>query len=285
VPSGTADPGRLSVATFNVLDFEHADGDARRAVIAAGLRELDPDLIALQEVAVENPDATVRELLGDGYHAVPHPTSDPGVAAILACRWPLVDVEELDLRLTAEARRFGWARAVIARFDAPDPIGPVVVAHHKPVWEFGMERDRELQAVRTAAAVERRMAAGEATHAIVLGDLDAEPHSGSMRFWTGRQSLEGMSVSYRDAWEARHPDEHGYTFTPENPLVPIGQMPLTPPRRIDYILVRAEGHGPTLDVVSSSRLLVEPVDGVQASDHYGVAAVLGPSPHPPGEWA
>ncbi len=208
--------GLLSVATFNVLDFEHADGAARRRVIASGLRSLGPDLIALQEVDVADPAATVRELVGEGYHAVPHPTSDPGVAAILACRWPLVDVEAIDLRLTPRMEGFGWARAVIARFVAPAPIGSVLVAHHKPVWEFGMERERELQAVRTAAAVEDRMAAGEAAHAIVLGDFDAEPHSASIRFWTGRQSLDGMSVSYRDVWDARHPGIAGHTFTPEN---------------------------------------------------------------------
>jgi endonuclease/exonuclease/phosphatase family metal-dependent hydrolase len=278
-------PAHLIVATFNVLDFAHADGSARRRVIAAGLRELDPDLIALQEVDVDDPNATVHQLLGDGYHAVPHPSSRPGVAAILACRWPLADVEVLDLRLTPACRRFGWARAVIARVEAPDPIGSVLVAHHKPIWEFGMERERELQAVHTAAAIEERMAAGVADHAIVLGDFDAEPHAASLRFWTGRQSLEEVSVSYRDAWEAAHPDVPGYTFTPDNPLVTTGQMPLTPPRRIDYILVRAGGHGPTLEVASSRLLFDAPVDGVQASDHYGVIAELAPSPHPPGRWA
>jgi endonuclease/exonuclease/phosphatase family metal-dependent hydrolase len=275
----------LTVATFNVLDFAHADGNSRRRVIAAGLRELDPDLIALQEVDVDDPDATVRELLGEGYHAVRHPSSDPGVAAVLACRWPLSDVEVLDLRLTPSCRRFGWARVVIAQFEAPDPMGSVLVAHHKPVWEFGMERERELQAVHTASAIEERMAGGVADHAIVLGDFDAEPHAASLRFWTGRQSLEGRSVSYRDAWEAAHPGLPGHTFTPDNPLVPIGQMPLTPPRRIDYILVRSGSHGPTLEVTSSRLLFDAPVNGVQASDHYGVVAELAASPHPPGEWA
>lgn len=39
---------------------------------------------------------------------------------------------------------------------------------------------------------------------VVAGDLDADPAQG-IRFFTGRQSLEGMSVSYRDAWENVHP--------------------------------------------------------------------------------
>jgi len=33
----------------------------------------------------------------------------------------------------------------------------------------------------------------------------------SIRFWTGRQSLEGVSVCYRDAWASAHPGAPGRT--------------------------------------------------------------------------
>jgi hypothetical protein len=59
----------------------------------------------------------------------------------------------------------------------------------------------------------------------------------------GRQSLSGMSVAYRNAWEAVHPGDPGHTFTPDNPLVPSRRNPLE-------------------------------VDGVWASDHFGVVADL-----------
>lgn len=45
-------------------------------------------------------------------------------------------------------------------------------------------------------------------------------------------------------------------------------------RRIDYILVRSIRHGPTLKVDHCQRVLDEPVDGVWASDHFGVLADL-----------
>jgi hypothetical protein len=45
-------------------------------------------------------------------------------------------------------------------------------------------------------------------------------------------------------------------------------------RRIDYIFVRCSSHGPTLDIRTCDRLFDEPVDGVWASDHYGVTADL-----------
>jgi hypothetical protein len=95
-----------------------------------------------------------------------------------------------------------------------------------------------------------------------------------MRFWRGRQSLEGLSVCYIDAWEYLHPNEPGHTFTPRNPLVARGEMPLERGRRIDHILVRCGDHGPTLDVVACALVFNEPVGGVWASDHFGVVADL-----------
>lgn len=53
-------------------------------------------------------------------------------------------------------------------------------------------------------------------------------------------------------------------------------------RRIDYILVRTGLHGPTLRVARCERVLESPVDGVWASDHYGVLADLELPRNPPG---
>ena len=69
------------------------------------------------------------------------------------------------------------------------------------------------------------------------GDLDADPDATSIRFWSGRQSLGGMSVCYRDAWESMQPQEPGHTFTPENPLMALANWDW-PFRRLDYLFVR-----------------------------------------------
>src|SRR2546423_12848763 len=45
-------------------------------------------------------------------------------------------------------------------------------------------------------------------------------------------------------------------------------------RRIDYIFVRADEHGPTLEISNCNLLFDEPLDGVWASDHFGVVAEL-----------
>ena len=59
-----------------------------------------------------------------------------------------------------------------------------------------------------------------------------------------------------------------------------GNWPRETGRRIDYVLVGSDDHGPTLRIESCRLVLDAPVDGVWASDHFGVLADF--SPPPPG---
>ena len=109
-------------------------------------------------------------------------------------------------------------------------------------------------------------------HVIVASDLTDPPDSSSVRFWTGRQSIGGYSVSYRDAWESLHRDEPGDTYTPDNANLIDHDWPF---RRLDYILVRCGLHGgPTLQVKRCEVIFDTAEDGVWGSDHYGVVADL-----------
>jgi endonuclease/exonuclease/phosphatase family metal-dependent hydrolase len=270
----------MRVLTMNTLAAAYVDYAARREVLRTELRRLDPDVAALQEV---EPGQAV-DLLGPGRHSVRHRSTDPDdpVGAELVSRWPFGAVHHVDLHLGPATAALPWTGAVIAEVLAPAPFGPLLVVHHKPVWPIHLEGVRERQAVIAARAVEDLVARRPA-HVVLLGDLDATPDAASVRFWTGRQSLEGTGVAYHDAWESAHPDDPGHTFTPDNPLVRAGSMPLVRPRRIDYAMVRGETHGPTLRVLSCELVLPGPVDGVQASDHYGVVAELGLPERPPGQ--
>ena len=150
--------------------------------------------------------------------------------------------------------------------------------------QHGAELDRERQAVAAAGFVEALVVERTDLPVVLLGDFDAAPDAASMRFWTGRQSLHGISVRYEDAWEVVHRGQPGYTFSPENPLVRNGQMSLERGRRIDHVLIRSGSHGPLLDVADCRLVFDEPVEGVWASDHFGVLADLRLPPHPPGTW-
>ena len=112
-----------------------------------------------------------------------------------------------------------------------------MVVHHKPNWQLDREHVREQQPVATARFVERLLDGRADVPVILMGDFDAAPDVASIRFFTGKQSLGGMSVRYEDAWETLHGREGGETFTPRNPLVRDGEMPLERGRRIDYIIV------------------------------------------------
>jgi endonuclease/exonuclease/phosphatase family metal-dependent hydrolase len=192
--------------------------------------------------------------------------SDDGVGAVLASRWPLQQVQEIDLRVTSRVD-LPWCAAVLAEISAPQPVGPVLFVHHKPTYHIGYAHERELQAVATARFVENWLAHGD-RHVILAGDFDDTPDSSSIRFWTGRQALHGVSVAYRDTWETAHPMAAGHTFTPLNPLEGAGEMSLELGRRIDYVMVRCGVHGPSLNVVRCFRVFDRPVNDVWASDSF-----------------
>ncbi len=188
--------------------------------------------------------------MGRGYEIAQ--SDDKGVA--VASRWPIAGLHELD------------SDTLVAEIDAP--AGRLVLVNHAASYELTNELAREREAVALARLVEEL----DPEHAIVAGDLTATPESTGLRFLLGLQSLDGMSVAYRDAWGHAEP---GHTFTPENPTMPTGETgawALEPGRRIDYVLIRCSDHGPTLDTRSCERLFDEPEGGVWASDHFGVVA-------------
>jgi endonuclease/exonuclease/phosphatase family metal-dependent hydrolase len=235
----------IRTATQNIWRY-HGDWPARRPVLRDGLAGID--LVALQEAFDDQP----RELMGDGYEFA-H-SNAKGVA--IASRWPIAETHELA------------SDTLVAEIDAP--FGRLVMTSHAAAWKLTNERVREREAVALARLIEEL----DPDHAILAGDLNAAPDAASVRFLLGLQALDGTSVAYRDAWQH---DDPGHTFTPENPTMPTGEEGhwlLEPGRRIDYVLVRCSAHGPTLATRACERLLDAPVDGVWASDHFGVVAEL-----------
>jgi endonuclease/exonuclease/phosphatase family metal-dependent hydrolase len=262
----------VRVLTLNLWG-RRGDWEARRTVLAEALREHRPDLVAFQEAVVTEEYDQAADLLGPGFQLAHQKEREPGEGdvergqgASIASRRPLDEVREVDLHVTPRTAGFACT-TLVAEIDAP--VGPLLLANHVPSWQLAFERERELQAL--AAARELEELAGD-RHVVFAGDFTADPHSAGVRFLTGRQSLDGTSVCYRDAWESVHLDAPGETFTPGNPLVRDWDWPF---RRLDYVLVRCGEHGgPTLEVTACERFLDEPVNGVWASDHFGVFADL-----------
>lgn len=269
--------GALRVLTLNLWQQYGAWPD-RRSLLIKGLRALQPGIAAFQESIKTGEYDQVSDLLGPAFHIVHSKNRDPqGMGISIASQWPLGGVHELDLNVTPRCAGFP-ARTLAVEVHAPDPVGTFLFVNHFPHWQLSFERERELQAVVAARFVEERI---ERTpqRVILAGDFDANHDSSSIRFWSGRQSLGGISVCYRDAWESAHPDEAGHTFTPSNPVLknevvknmrPFRDWPF---RRIDYVFLRFGAHGgQALDVVACDRIFDQAVDGIWASDHFGLVA-------------
>lgn len=267
--------GRIRVATLNLFGLRE-NWVARREVTKAGFADLQPDLVCLQEVVKTSDYDQVHDVLGRGYEVVHHSSRlADGQGDSIASRWPLIGTHEVDVPAGSGAAGV-LSSALAVEIEVPSQVGRTVFVNHPTSFQLTNEVERERQAVAVAGFLERLVAA-EPAHVIVAGDLNACPDAASIRFWTGKQSLDGVSVCYRDAWATRHASDPGHTFTPDNILTTTaedGAWELELGRRIDYILVRCTERGPTLDISDCRRFLDNPVDGVWASDHFGVTADL-----------
>jgi endonuclease/exonuclease/phosphatase family metal-dependent hydrolase len=260
----------VRVLTQNLWGIR-GDWDARREVLRRGLELLEPDLVAFIEAIKTDEYDQVADLLGSGFHVAHQLEREPdGQGASIASRWPLGELHEVDLQVTPRVAGFA-ATTMIVEVEAPEPDAPLVFANHVPSWQLQYERERELQAVAAARFIEDFVGDRD-VHVVLAGDLTAPPDSAGVRFITGRQSLEGTSVCYRDAWEAVHPGEPGATYTSDNALLWDWDWPF---ERLDYVFVRCGEHGgPTLEIKACELMFDQSVDGVWASDHYGVVADL-----------
>jgi endonuclease/exonuclease/phosphatase family metal-dependent hydrolase len=261
----------MRVATLNLWGIR-GDWEARRAILIDGFRDLQPDLVAFIEAIKTDEYDQVVDLLGSEYQIAHQNDREPdGQGASIASRWPLGELHEVDLHVTPRTGDFACT-TLVAEILGPAPFAPLAFANHVPSWQLDFERERELQALAATRFLEELVGGARATHVVLAGDFTSDPEAANVRFISGRQSLEGISVCYRDAWESVHPGEPGETFTPANPLVADWDWPF---RRLDYLFVRCGEHGgPTLEIVACERIFDRPVDGVWASDHFGVYADL-----------
>lgn len=269
---GAREPGSFRLLTQNIFSL-NADWELRRTALSEGIVALEPDVVLLQESFVTPDHDYTSEILGAGWETVHSATraSDGGGISI-ASRWPIANVEELDLKGVSDRTHDFACTTLMAEIQAPEAFGKMMIVNHFPDYHTTHEMERERQTVIAAKAVEAMLEHGFA-HVLLGGDLDAEPDAASLRFLAGKQSLEGMSVCYQNAWDACHPGEPGHTFTPENPLAPRAW----PFRRIDHILVRCgDDDMPTLAIAACELAFNRPMGETWASDHFGLVADFRP---------
>ena len=267
---------RIRVLTINV---ENVEGDDRRTkAINQEVRRIEPDLVSFQEVIQTPERGQLDELLtGTELHGTHQadvisyapPWVDRYGGTAVATRWPHTTLEVLDMRV-AGAADVPWCTVAVT---VPIPgEGEVLFIGTTAAWRLNAEAVREQQAVALTDLDARHR---QSLPSIIAGDFNAAPDAASIRYLRGLQSLGGRSVHYHDAWDVAGAGP-GYTWTVDNPNTrQVVDAVVRQPdhrRRIDYIFIGSwHEHRDTYCQVRSATIAFDqPIDGVWASDHFGV---------------
>jgi endonuclease/exonuclease/phosphatase family metal-dependent hydrolase len=271
----------IGILTINVNGYEPYED--RNPILRKGITELRPDLLSFQEAAYpQGKRHQIAECLdGLGYY-IDHQfdglePSPGGTGTCIASRWPMERAELMQLPSTPRAGDYPVA-ALCETIHVPPPFGDILFVNPKTDWQLHVEKEREEQVIEIAELVAKH-GDPEGFPAIVAADFDASPDNASIRFMTGKQSLEGRSTHFLDAWDTAGDGSAGYTWTSDNPfnrsIIDRYMGAETHRRRIDYIFIGSPFlFAKSVRVTSCKVVLDEPVDGIYASGHFGVYAVI-----------
>ena len=277
-----AEPGILRAATLNLWG-EQAPLDRRLALCCEGLRALQPDVIALQEVrqvpgSVPNTAQTLADALQLGcvfQKTVAWGGGDEGLA--LLSRFPIVASGHVPLPHPmpdlADERILLWAIV-------DSGAGPVLIGSTHLTYRMTHGIQREDQVLAIDQAVRELSAQHKPGVTVLMGDFNAAPDTDEMRFLRGQHTLGGRRTFYQDAFLCQDADgdlSHrqpgaGATWARRNPAIHKLRF-LEMDRRIDYIYVgqaSRDGRG----LVHRCQVVLDQADpdGVFPSDHFAVMA-------------
>jgi endonuclease/exonuclease/phosphatase family metal-dependent hydrolase len=241
----------------------------RMAIVVAGLAELRPDVVALQEVRVtpgtlpNQADTLARAAGYESVYAAATPVADGEEGLAILAREPILEHEAIELPHACSEERRILLSARIRRGE----LGVWVhTTHLNYRLTHGKQREDQVQAIE--GAVSRR---GTDVPQVVMGDFNARPEADEIRWLRGQVTLGGRRTYFQDAWDRLHPGAPGWTWAQANPYTAKLAF-LEPDRRIDYIFatpMRGDGRA----TVRSCEIVFQlPCAGVFASDHYGLLA-------------
>jgi len=255
-------------ATLNIWS-RFGPWEERLVAIRAGLAELAPDVIGMQEVLrLPGFDQAALVSEGLGYEIAWGIASEnhgfPTGNAILS-RWPIARSEVIPLPNGGSDEQ---RSVVFAELASPYGKIPVFCTHLN--WMLHHGHVRVLQVRALAEAVARR-APIEGFPPVVMGDFNAEPDSDEIRFMKGLTGLGGPCVYFADAFGVAGDGTPGVTFSKQNPFAePVRE----PERRIDYVFVRGPDSAGRGEPRDARVCFAEPHEGTYPSDHYGVVTTI-----------
>lgn len=236
----------MKVATFNT--WGNYGPPERKPVLAQAIRNLDADLVCLQEVV----DPAFLEQFA--YPVRLHAAA--GTLALLS-RFPLISRREITYQAVSPLETC-VRQALLAELSVDG----------RPLWAVTthLAWKKEDEAIRLAQAEELLRAVRPLGGCVLLsGDFNAEPaHAPVDRI---------RRAGFVDLFAHRHPKEPGWTWDNQNPFIQSHSVRF-PDRRIDYLFLKREA----LKEFKLSDCAVvcreSSPEGIHPSDHYGVSATL-----------
>lgn len=264
-PIGT----ELVVFTWNV--WGRSDWPARLQAIRATLAAVDPDVIALQEVARGHGEGSQARHLAHSLNRFcveAHPTASAeakGRGLAVLSRWPITS--STVRRLTDRESDGGYWAVLRAEIQAPFGLLPVHSARLS--WRPDQSWVRQAQVRELVAFVAEAGRHPYGFPPIVCGDFNATPDTDEIRMLVDTRVAPIIGSVFGDAWVLGG-DGGGHTWSTRNPNAAEQRAA---DLRLDYILVRRDnaraGLAAVTEVVEGQRR-----DGQWPSDHFGVLARL-----------
>ncbi len=262
----------MRVLTWN-LWWRFGPWEARQPAIAETLRRIDADVVCLQEVWEARDGTSQPRALADtlGYQYIAAAGLGLDIAeesfgnAILS-RWPIAGGKARGL---PAPEGLDELRSVM-RADIDGPNGPFQVFCTHLNWKLDQSAVRRRQVASVCDFI--ASSADDRSYPPVLcGDFNAEPDADEIRCLTGYSAGPVDGLVFLDSWRVGGDGGPGWTWSRLNPFTASDPEP---DRRIDYVFVGYPGEEARGEVLSARVEGVEPVDGVQPSDHYGVSAEI-----------
>jgi endonuclease/exonuclease/phosphatase family metal-dependent hydrolase len=249
----------VRVLTLNLWNISEPL-EARLAALVAGLDRLVPDIVCFQEVSPHPQLSRLQsELVAQLCHFPHHVFSRSGYwvereegLAILS-RYPIVR----SVRTVLPEFQGDTVRQVfVAELDVESRR--ILVANTHLAFPLHMRRERAAQVAVLMAALKDCRERFGARSLVLCGDFNDMPSSPAIR------TLLDSDLALVDAFASLHPQDRGYTFSPENPYVRAAPGE---EGRIDYIFAGGELELNVCDIVFDGR------NGLRiASDHFGLLA-------------
>jgi len=263
----------LRFVTLNLWG-QNGPHEARLQLVIEGLKTLDVDIAALQEVrevpgSLVNQAETVAAALGMNFVFAPATAWGGGHEGLaVLSRFP---IQASFAKALPHSKPDEGRACLSAQIAGPAGSLWAHTTHLSYRQDEGRLREDQVLALDDEVRARAEPELKEQPQ-VLMGDFNSVPEADEVRWLSGLTTLADRRAYYQDAFAAIHPGAPGITWARENPFRARMNW-LKADRRLDYIFVtpeRRDGRG----TIRDARVVLDQPDaaGLYPSDHAGVLA-------------